>query len=137
MARALTGHVGNGHCGRSLRSVRSCQLGLIAAAVEVDAMIEFGPFSLDATRRLLAKDGEPVALGGRALDVLIALVAQPNQPVSKRNLMATVWPDVTVEEGSLRFHIASLRKALGEGRGGTRYIATLAGRGYCFVAPIS
>ena len=51
--------------------------------------------------------------------------------------MAAVWPDVTVEEGSLRFHIAGLRKALGDGKDGARYIATLAGRGYCFVAPVT
>jgi predicted ATPase len=51
--------------------------------------------------------------------------------------MARVWPDATVEEGSLRFHMASLRKALGDGKDGARYITTLAGRGYCFVAPIS
>jgi predicted ATPase len=51
--------------------------------------------------------------------------------------MAQVWPDVTVEEGSLRFHIAALRKALGDGKDGARYISTVAGRGYCFVAPLS
>jgi predicted ATPase len=51
--------------------------------------------------------------------------------------MSRVWPDVTVEEGSLRFHMASLRKRLGDGRDGARYITTLAGRGYCFVAPVS
>src|SRR5262245_16102793 len=51
--------------------------------------------------------------------------------------MARVWPDVTVEEGSLRFHMTGLRKALGDGKGGARYITTLAGRGYCFVAPVS
>src|SRR5262249_12331828 len=50
--------------------------------------------------------------------------------------LARVWPDVTVEEGSLRFHMASLRKALGDGKDGARYITTLAGRGYCFVAPV-
>jgi predicted ATPase len=76
-------------------------------------------------------------LGARTLDILIALVARPNEAVSKRDLMAQVWPDVTVGEGSLRFHMASLRKALGDGKEGARYIATLAGRGYCFVAPIS
>ena len=48
-----------------------------------------------------------------------------------------VWPDVVVEEGSLRFHMASLRKALGDGKDGARYITTLAGRGYCFVSPVS
>ena len=99
-------------------------------------LISFGPFRLDANERLLTKDGAVVELGARTLDTLIALVSCPNEIISKRDLMARVWPDVTVEEGSLRFHIASLRKALGDGKQGARYITTLAGRGYCFVAPI-
>jgi DNA-binding winged helix-turn-helix (wHTH) protein len=64
-------------------------------------------------------------------------VSRPNQVVGKRDLMAEVWPDVTVEEGNLRVHVAELRKALGDGKDGARYIITLPGRGYCFVAPIS
>jgi hypothetical protein len=68
---------------------------------------------------------------------LIVLLSRPNEVVGKKDLLARVWPDVTVEEGSLRFHIAVLRKALGDGTDGARYIATAAGRGYCFVAPIS
>ena len=100
-------------------------------------VISFGPFRLVASERLLTKDGAPVELGARALDILIALLSRPNEVVSKQDLLAQVWPDVTVEEGSLRFHIASLRKALGDGKDGARYITTLAGRGYCFVAPIS
>jgi DNA-binding winged helix-turn-helix (wHTH) protein len=54
---------------------------------------------------------------------LIALVARPNKAISKRELMAVIWPDVTVEEGSLRVQIAALRKALGDGKGGARYNA--------------
>src|SRR6516225_6174865 len=100
-------------------------------------VVSFGPFSLDPRRRLLLKDGAPVVVGARTLDTLIALVTRPNEAISKRELMAVVWPDVTVEEGSLRVQIAALRKALGDGKGGARYITTLAGRGYCFVAPIS
>ncbi|WP_424630239.1 ATP-binding protein [Bradyrhizobium sp. SYSU BS000235] len=100
-------------------------------------VIFFGPFSLVASERLLMKDGTSVELGARTLDTLIALVSHPNEIVGKRELMAKVWPDVVVEEGSLRFHIAALRKALGDGKDGVRYISTLAGRGYCFVAPIS
>jgi DNA-binding winged helix-turn-helix (wHTH) protein len=73
----------------------------------------------------------------RALDILIALVSRPNDVISKKELLSQVWPDVTVEESSLRFHMASLRKALGDGKNGARYISTLAGRGYCFVAPVS
>lgn len=76
-------------------------------------------------------------MGSRALDLLIALISAPNEIVGKKELMARVWPDVIVEEGSLRFHMAGLRKALGDGKDGARYIATLPGRGYCFVAPVS
>jgi DNA-binding winged helix-turn-helix (wHTH) protein len=100
-------------------------------------VLSFGPFRLAVSERLLTKDGAPVELGARTLDVLIALASRPNQIVSKRDLVAQVWPDVVVEEGSLRFHIAALRKALGDGEGGARYITTAAGRGYCFVAPVS
>ena len=100
-------------------------------------VLSFGPFSLIASERVLTKEGTPVALGARALDTLIALVSSPNEVIGKRDLLARVWPDVIVDEGSLRFHIASLRKALGDGEEGSRYIATVAGRGYCFVAPIS
>jgi predicted ATPase/DNA-binding winged helix-turn-helix (wHTH) protein len=99
--------------------------------------ILFGPFMLSTSERLLTRDGIPIELGARTLDTLIALVSRPNEVVSKRNLMAEIWPDVIVEEGSLRFHIAGLRKALGDGENGARYITTLAGRGYCFVAPAS
>src|SRR6202035_553007 len=99
--------------------------------------ISFGPFGLIASERLLTKEGVPVELSARALDILIALSSNPNEVVSKTDLLSRVWPDVTVEEGSLRFHIANLRKALGDGQNGARYITTIPGRGYCFVAPVS
>ena len=76
-------------------------------------------------------------LSGRALDILIALLSNPNEVVSKNDVLSQVWPDVTVEEGSLRFHMANLRKVLDAGQDGPRYIATVPGRRYCFVAPIS
>jgi predicted ATPase/DNA-binding winged helix-turn-helix (wHTH) protein len=100
-------------------------------------MISFGPFRLVPSERLLTRAGTPVELGARALDILIAVVCRPNELVSKQDLLAQVWPDATVGEGSLRFHMANLRKALGDGEEGARYITTLVGRGYCFVAPIS
>jgi predicted ATPase/DNA-binding winged helix-turn-helix (wHTH) protein len=102
-----------------------------------DGGLSFGPFNLLVNERLLTKEGVPVELGARALDILIVLTSTPNEIVSKKNLMARVWPDVIVEEGSLRFHINGLRKALGDGRDDARYITTLPGRGYCFVAPVS
>src|SRR6267154_1088082 len=97
----------------------------------------FGPFRLSTTERLLEKGGEPVQLGSRALDILIALVERPAEVVSKKELIAKVWPDLVVDEGSLRFHILALRKALGQGRSGIRYVTNVSGRGYCFAAPIS
>ena len=99
--------------------------------------LSFGPFHLAAGERLLTREGAPVELGSRALDILIVLTSAPNEVVSKKDLMSRVWPDVVVEEGSLRFHMTGLRKALGDGKGGARYITTLPGRGYCFVAPVS
>jgi predicted ATPase/DNA-binding winged helix-turn-helix (wHTH) protein len=99
--------------------------------------ISFGPFRFFATQRLLEKDGVPLNLGSRALDLLGALIERAAEVVSKRELMARVWPDLIVEEGSLRFHIASLRKILGDGQSGVRYVTNVAGRGYCFVAPIA
>ena len=82
--------------------------------------LSFGPFTLVASERLLTREGASVELGARALDILIALISTPKQVLSKKDLMSQVWPDVTVEEGSLRFHMASLRKVLGDGKNGTR-----------------
>ena len=97
----------------------------------------FGPFSLFATERLLKKADEPIPLGGRALDVLIALVERAGGVVTHKELISSVWPDVTVEDANLRAHIAALRKALGDGRDGARYVTNISGRGYCFVAPVT
>lgn len=98
--------------------------------------LSFGPFHLLVRGRLLTREGLPVELGARALDLLIALVSSPYEVTCKADLIARVWPDVIVEEGSLRFHMNALRKALGDGKDGARYIATIPGRGYCFVAPV-
>jgi predicted ATPase/DNA-binding winged helix-turn-helix (wHTH) protein len=100
-------------------------------------VISFGPFRLLAAERQLKKGAEPLHLGARALDTLIVLVERAGEVVTQRELISRVWPDVTVEEANLRVHIANLRKALGDGRGGARYIATVPGRGYCFVAPVT
>lgn len=110
---------------------------MISPAAQTNDRISFGPFTLALGERLLLRQGMPVGLGTRSFDILAALATRPNEIVSKADLLAHVWPDVTVEEGSLRFHIANLRKALDDGKDGARYIATLTGRGYCFVAPVS
>jgi predicted ATPase/DNA-binding winged helix-turn-helix (wHTH) protein len=110
---------------------------MIAPADRQPDIVSFGPFILAVKKRLLTKDGVVVELGTRAMDLLITFALHPNEVMSKRELLAQAWPDVTVEEGSLRFQIASLRKAIGDGVDGVRYIATLTGRGYSFVAPVA
>ena len=104
---------------------------------ERQATISFGAFRLSLTERRLSKHDKPVELRGRAFDILVALVERAGRVVSKKELFDIVWPDSTVEETSLRFHIASLRKALDDGTAGARYVTTVYGRGYCFVAPIT
>src|SRR5262245_16327873 len=110
---------------------------MATALGEAKGRLSFGPFNLLVGERLVTRDGVSVDLGARALDILIALISTPNEVVTKKELMSRVWPDVVVEEGSLRFHMASLRKALGDGKDGARYITTLPWRGYCFVAPVA
>jgi len=99
--------------------------------------VQFGPFRLVPGERMLTRDGVAVELGGRALDVLMVLIARANKVVSKRELMAQAWPGVVVSEGSLRFQIAMLRQALGDGKNGARYISNVVSRGYCFVGEVS
>jgi DNA-binding winged helix-turn-helix (wHTH) protein len=99
--------------------------------------VAFGPFRLWPAERRLEKAGHPVPLGGRALDILVALTERPGEVVSKQELMRRVWPCIAVEESNLRVNIASLRKALGDQSETARFIGSVAGRGYCFVAPIS
>ena len=96
----------------------------------------FGPFTLCMTKRLLQREGVPVHIGSRALDILIALVERAGEVVSNRDLIAQAWPGITVDESGLRVHITGLRKALGHGQGAARYVINIPGRGYSFVAPI-
>jgi DNA-binding winged helix-turn-helix (wHTH) protein len=110
---------------------------MATAIKQTDGGLSFGPFKLLVNERLLTKEGVAVELGARAYDILVVLTSTPNEIVSKKDLLSLVWPDVIVEEGSLRFHMNGLRKALGDGHGDARYITTLPGRGYCFVAPVS
>ncbi len=98
------------------------------------AVVAFGPFVLDRDRRLLARDGRAVSVTPKAFDLLVILVARGGAAVSKDELMSTLWPDTAVEESNLAFQVSTLRKALGSE--GARYIATLPGRGYQFVAPL-
>jgi DNA-binding winged helix-turn-helix (wHTH) protein len=96
----------------------------------------FGPFLLQPERQLLLKLDAPVRIGGRALDLLTHLVERAGELVSKQELMSRVWPDTFVEEGNLKVNIAGLRRALGECPAAPRFIATVVGRGYRFIAPV-
>src|SRR5258705_7499778 len=99
--------------------------------------LRFGPFELNVAERSLKKANQVIPLGGRAYDILIALLEKAGEVVAKSELIAKAWPDVTVEEGSLRVHLSALRKALGDGQLGNKYIASIQGHGYSFIAPVT
>ena len=96
----------------------------------------FGPYRLDASQRVLLRDGKPVSLTLKAFDTLIALVQKQGLVVEKDDLMKQVWPDACVEDSNLTQNIFTLRKVLGETAEGLKYIETVPRRGYRFVAPV-
>jgi predicted ATPase/DNA-binding winged helix-turn-helix (wHTH) protein len=98
--------------------------------------ISFGPFRLLADQRLLLEGDRPVRLGSRAFDILAALVERAGEVVGKEHLIARAWPQTFVEESNLKIQMSALRRALGDGQGGNRYVLTVPGRGYNFVAPV-
>ena len=102
-----------------------------------DETYVFGSFQLVPAQRLLLNAGRPLRLGSRALEILITLVECAGETVSKGRLIGRVWPDTAVDEGALRVHVAAVRKALGDGREGNRFIVSNPGRGYSFVAPVT
>src|SRR5262245_53294652 len=97
---------------------------------------EFGPYRLDGAERLLLRDGNPIPLQPKVFDLLLALVDAHGHLLEKDELLKTVWPDTFVEEANLASNISLLRKALGEGENGHRYIETVPKRGYRFVAEV-
>src|SRR5437763_15153171 len=98
--------------------------------------ISFGPFRLIAAQRLLLEGDSPVRLGSRAFDILAALVERSGEVIDKDELKSRTWPKTFVEDANLKIQISALRRVLGDGQGGNRYIATIPGRGYNFVAPV-
>jgi predicted ATPase/DNA-binding winged helix-turn-helix (wHTH) protein len=98
--------------------------------------ISFGPYRLLAAQRLLLEGDRPVRLGGRAFDILTALVERAGEVVGREELIARAWPTTFVEEANLKIQVSALRRALGDGQGDNRYVVTVVGRGYNFVAPI-
>jgi len=97
----------------------------------------FGDFSVDAAKRLLvSRDGEAIPLTPKAFDTLLYLVEHPGTVLDKDELMQAIWPHTVVEENNLNQSISALRRALGESPAENRYITTVPGRGYCFVADV-
>jgi DNA-binding winged helix-turn-helix (wHTH) protein len=121
------------------RRVHSPDIDQLRAGKLTDATtreISFGPFVLRPAQFLLLEGDKPVPLGSRAMDILIALLERPGELVTKQELMALVWPNLFVEPANLSVHVSALRRALRDGRDGSRFIITIPRRGYCFVAPI-
>src|SRR5262245_53890236 len=99
-------------------------------------LYEFGAFRLDPVERLLYRDGEVVTLTAKIFDILMVFVRNSGRTLDKEEVMREVWPDQLVEEGNLTRNVSTLRKALGESRDDHRFIVTIPGRGYRFVADV-
>jgi len=110
----------------------------MAEARRGDGVYEFGDFRFHAAHRQLTTrtGGRPIELTPKALDTLHFLVQHPGELLDKSTLIAAVWPNVVVEENNLNQVVSALRRALGDGSGGRRFIVTVPGRGYQFVAPV-
>jgi predicted ATPase/DNA-binding winged helix-turn-helix (wHTH) protein len=99
-------------------------------------ILDFGPFQLFKEQHVLLEAGKPVRLGRRAFDVLALLVERAGEVVTKDEIARGVWLDADLAEANIRVHISALRRVLGDGRQGARYITSIANRGYCFVADV-
>ncbi|MET0754123.1 MAG: tetratricopeptide repeat protein [Pyrinomonadaceae bacterium] len=99
-------------------------------------LYEFDTFRVDALKRQLLRDGKPVSLTSKAFETLLMLVRHHGATISKDDLMNSIWSDTAVEENNLTQQISTLRKALGERVGEHRFIVTVPGRGYSFIAPV-
>jgi len=107
------------------------------AGATSDEVFRFGAFILSARQRLLTLNGEPMRLGSRAFELLLALVRRAGEVVPVDELMLSVWGRLTVEEANLRVQVGALRKVLALDPAGQRMIDTVALRGYSFVAPLT
>src|SRR5271165_68377 len=105
-------------------------------ATDPKILYEFGPFRVDPEKGVLLRDNEPVAITPKTFETLLILVRHSREVVSKDDLMKELWPDAFVEEANLSQNIFMLRKALGDTPEDRRYIVTLPGKGYRFVADV-
>jgi predicted ATPase/DNA-binding winged helix-turn-helix (wHTH) protein len=100
-------------------------------------VLRFGRFRLFPNQRVLFEEDKPVRIGGRALEILIALLEKPGQLISQDDLIQRVWPNVFVQQSNLTVQIASLRRALKDGQDGVRWIVNTVGRGYAFTGSVA
>ena len=103
---------------------------------DIELAFEFEPYRLFPSKQLLLDGANVCPLGSRGIEILVCLLEQAGQMVSKQELLERVWPGALVHEANLRVNVSALRKALGDGQAGRRYIVNLTGQGYCFVAPV-
>jgi Tol biopolymer transport system component/DNA-binding winged helix-turn-helix (wHTH) protein len=103
---------------------------------EANRIYEFGPFRVDPLRRVLLRDGQPLPIAAKTFATLLALIENRGHTVEKDRLMDHVWAGVAVEESNLTHHISALRKALGDSPDEHRYVITVSGHGYRFVAGV-
>ena len=120
----------------TVKSLKLNQLTLKAMPHD-NVCYEFGPYRFDLCKRVLARDGETIALTPKATEILIILVMNAGELVEKEELLKRVWPDTFVEEANLTQNIFTLRRALGDERGDPRYIETVTRRGYRFIARVT
>nr|WP_281285514.1 winged helix-turn-helix domain-containing protein [Rhizobium glycinendophyticum] len=102
----------------------------------VDDEVEFGPFTLKAGKRTLTRDGSPVALGSRAMDILVCLTSNAGRLLTNAEIIRHAWPDTFVDETNLRVHISAIRRALGDTKRESVYVTNVPGRGYTFLAEV-
>ncbi|HLZ67563.1 MAG TPA: winged helix-turn-helix domain-containing protein [Aliidongia sp.] len=107
--------------------------GTLAASSE---RYDFASFQLYPKQRTLLRGSEPVAIGGRAFDLLLLLVSQAGRIISASDLISSLWPNLTVEESNLRVQMAMLRKILSQCDKARRAVETISLRGYCFILPV-
>jgi len=96
----------------------------------------FGPFVLIPQRQLLLREGTPVRIGTRALEILTVLVERSGQLLNKQEIISSVWTDTFVDESNLKVNIAAIRKAIDPSDSKLSCIVTVIGRGYRFVEPV-
>jgi DNA-binding winged helix-turn-helix (wHTH) protein/Flp pilus assembly protein TadD len=115
---------------------RSQVFSIVGISLNMNRLLSFGSYRLDTVSRVLTLDAQLVSLPSKAIDVLLVLVKRRGEVILKDDLMKDVWPDSFVEEGNLTQHIHLLRRALQDKTDEPRYIRTVPGRGYSFVAAV-